>query len=146
MALSLEQFTGGGNSAHNQEHILRAIALILLETFNTGAIVGPGGSATLSEQVSQSVLLANLITELQLKADLTETQPVSLAESNLKTLQREANDLDVSLSFLDPLTADKRISTITYTGTTSPVTPAVVKTFTYSGGPGAYLLTNITLS
>ena len=99
----------------------------------------PTGAAT-------QTTLAALLTELQLKADLTETQPVSVVQSRLTKLEQEANDLQKTFTFLSAGTADERVGTIVYSGTTTPVTTPVTKTFVYTGGPGTYLLSTITLS
>jgi len=101
---------------------------------------------SIDTKVATQTTLAALLTELQLKADLTETQPVSVVQSRLTKLEQEANDLQKTFTFLSAGTADERVGTIVYSGTTTPVTTPVTKTFVYTGGPGTYLLSTITLS
>lgn len=50
----------------------------VLET-NVASSALPSGAATSANQATEITALGNILTELQLKADLTETQPVSIA-------------------------------------------------------------------
>lgn len=51
----------------------------------TGAAGGGAGDASAANQTTEIARLTSLLSELQLKADLTETQPVSLASQPLPT-------------------------------------------------------------
>jgi len=107
----------------NQALVLTALANIL---------TGVTTNATEAKQDNQITLLTTI--------------DASIAKNNLETLKAQSNDLSSVFVYLDAGLPDERVSTITYSGTTSPATPNVVKTFVYGGGAGAYFVTSITLS
>lgn len=101
-------------------------------------------SAFNAEDFASQTTLAALLTELQLKADLTETQPVSVIQSNLSKLKQEANDLVKTFTYLDAGLADERVSTIVYSSIALALT--VTKTFVYAGSTPNFRVSTITLS
>jgi hypothetical protein len=97
-----------------------------------------------AEDFASQTTLAALLTELQLKADLTETQPVSVLQSDLIKLEQEANDLVKTFSYLDAGLPDERVSTIVYSSIVLALT--VTKTFVYAGSSPNFRVSTITLS
>lgn len=88
--------------------------------------VGGGSDATAANQSTEILRLDSILAELQLKCDLTETQPVSAATLPLPTGAATSAKQDTSNTKLDSLLAelqlnlatrvDEASSTITYIG------------------------------
>ena len=142
--LGLPGRTGGTNKNTELAALNEIIKRLLTQkVLLISGIALPLGASSLAEQQTQTTSLASLLTELQLKADLTETQPVSLLQSNLVKMEQEAADLVKTFAYLDEGLADERVSTIIYTSTALAL--SVTKTFVYAGGAGTYRVSTITL-
>jgi hypothetical protein len=115
------------------------LASILQDTTN----IANDFDVALSTRATEATLLS-LLTELQLKADLSETQPVSLLQSNLIKLEQEADDLVKTFSYLDAGLPDERVNTIVYSSVVLALT--VTKTFVYAGSSPNFRVSTITLS
>lgn len=96
------------------------------------------------EYLDASAVLNLILSDLQLKADLTETQPVSLVSSDKKKMLDEADDLVKTFAYLDAGTDDERVSTIIYTSATLSLT--ATETFVYAGSTPNFRIATITLS
>lgn len=69
--------TTGGGGGYKPVKVTPSGALVTDTTISSSAL--PTGASTSALQTTGNTALSNLLTELQLKADLTETQPVSIS-------------------------------------------------------------------
>jgi hypothetical protein len=112
---------------------------------------GGGGDATAANQTTQiteaqtaNTNLSNLLAELQLKADLTETQPVSLASLPLATNAATEAKQD---NIITQLTGVQRTPTLTRVtnATGSPIASGAVEVSVYNAGNSDGVLLGATI-
>jgi hypothetical protein len=139
---SIEEIGGSpfGGTFPQLETAIRELAKSANSINYSGGGGGGGGDATAANQTTQiteaqtaNTNLSNLLAELQLKADLTETQPVSLASLPLATNASTEAKQD---NIVTQLTGVQRTPTLTRVtdATGSPIVAGAVEVSVYNAG------------
>ena len=150
---SIEEIGGSpfGGTFPQLETAIRELAKSANSINYSGGGGGGVGDATAANQTTQiteaqtaNTNLSNLLAELQLKADLTETQPVSLASLPLATNAATEAKQD---NIITQLTGVQRTPTLTRVtnATGSPIASGAVEVSVYNAGNSDGVLLGATI-